>query len=158
VWPLLSNHAPTLHIIAGSRHHFHYERFQDRVSFALDTPGVTIEDFVPDVRPAYQRAAVVIAPLLASAGTNIKIMEAMAMGKAIVSTTGGVNGLDLLPGKDAIIENDPQKIAAAIIELLQNPEQRRALGRHARATVEQRFNWDRIAESQRLMYQDLLKS
>ena len=56
---------------------------------------MTIDGFVADVRPAYRQAAIVIAPLLASAGTNIKIMEAMAMGKAIVSTTGGVNGLDL---------------------------------------------------------------
>jgi len=47
-----------------------------------------VEGFVADVRPAYERASVVIAPLVASAGTNIKILEAMAMGKAIVSTEG----------------------------------------------------------------------
>ena len=89
-----------LHIIAGARHRFHYERFRDRVNFVLDAPRVEIEDFVSDVRPAYERNGIVIAPLLASAGTNIKILEAMAMAKAIVSTSSGVNGLDLEPGKD----------------------------------------------------------
>ena len=49
-------------------------------------PGIELEGFVADVRPAYARAAIVIAPLLASAGTNIKILEAMAMGKPIVAT------------------------------------------------------------------------
>ncbi len=73
-----------------------------------------MEDFVADVRPAYQRAAVVIAPLVASAGTNIKIMEAMAMGKAIVSTPAGVNGLDLQAGKDVIVAATGEEMAAAI--------------------------------------------
>ncbi len=158
VWPLLSSHNPELHIIAGSRHNFHYDRFRDRVGFTLETPGVVIEDFVADVRPAYRQAAIVIAPLLASAGTNIKIMEAMAMGKAIVSTTGGVNGLDLTSGHDVIIENDPARMAASIEELFANPVRRQELGRRARATVQERFNWDRIAEAQRTMYQDLIRS
>ena len=76
----------TLHVIAGQRH----ERFWD-----LHHENVEVEGFVADVRPAYERATVVIAPLVASAGTNIKILEAMAMGKAIVSTEAGINGLDL---------------------------------------------------------------
>ena len=64
--------------------------------------GVEVEGFVADVRPAYGRAGMVIAPLLASAGTNVKILEAMAMGKAVVSTPGGVNGLDLVDGRDVV--------------------------------------------------------
>ncbi len=64
------------------------------------------EGFVSDVRPAYERATVVIAPLVASAGTNIKIMEAMAMGKAIMSTEAGIHGLELARGKDAVVADD----------------------------------------------------
>ena len=158
VWPLLRPHQPELHIIAGSRHRFHYDRFRDRISFALEIPGVQIEDFVADVRPAYRRAAIVIAPLLASAGTNIKIMEAMAMGKAVVSTTGGVNGLDLTAGHDVMVENDPARMAASIGELFVDYARRQELGRQARATVEKRFNWDRIADAQKAMYQDLIRS
>lgn len=156
IWPALQPRKPALHIIAGAQHRFHYQRFQDRIAFSLDTEGVEIVDFVSDVRPAYERASVVIAPLLASAGTNIKILEAMAMGKAIVSTTGGVNGLDLTPGLDVLVENDPNRFADAVANLLQDSERRRALGRHARATVEQRFGWDSIAEAQRQLYRRLL--
>jgi GT2 family glycosyltransferase/glycosyltransferase involved in cell wall biosynthesis len=155
VWPKLQSKPVVLHVIAGSQHRFHFDRFRDRVTFSLDTPGLIVEDFVADVRPAYQQAAVVIAPLLASAGTNIKIMEAMAMGKAIVSTAGGVNGLDLTAGTDVVVENDPQRMAAEILRLIDNAEARDALGRRARATVEARFSWDRIAERQRDMYRSL---
>lgn len=158
VWPLLRACDPVFHIIAGARHQFHYERFRDRIRFSLDTPGVIIDDFVADVRPAYQQSAIVVAPLLASAGTNIKIMEAMAMEKAIVSTPGGVNGLDLAAGIDALVENDPVRMAAAITELFESPEKRHALGRQARITVERRFSWDVIAENQDQMYRDLIRS
>ena len=156
VWPRLQACNPILHVIAGSRHRFHYDRFREHLTFTPDTRGMEIEDFVSDVRPAYEKAAVVIAPLLASAGTNIKIMEAMAMGKPIVSTTAGVNGLDLSPGKDVLVENDPQRMADAILKLVHDPDARNALGLQARATVEQRFNWDRIAEQQRSMYLRLI--
>jgi GT2 family glycosyltransferase/glycosyltransferase involved in cell wall biosynthesis len=158
VWPLLASRHPHLNIIAGAKHGFHYERFRDRLGFSLDTPGVTIDGFVADVRPAYRQSAVVIAPLLASAGTNIKIMEAMAMGKAIVATTGGVNGLDLTSGVEAIVENDPVRMAAAISALLDDPQRRRELGRKARLAAEERFSWDVIARTQREMYLDLLRS
>jgi GT2 family glycosyltransferase/glycosyltransferase involved in cell wall biosynthesis len=158
VWPLLASRRPHLHIIGGAKHAFHYDRFRDRLSFSLEMPGVTIDGFIADVRPAYEQAAIVIAPLLASAGTNIKIMEAMAMGKAIVSTTGGVNGLDLTPGVEAVIENDPVRMAAVIEALLGSPERRRELGLRARLAAEQRFSWDVLAEQQRQMYLDLLRS
>jgi GT2 family glycosyltransferase/glycosyltransferase involved in cell wall biosynthesis len=158
VWPRLADRRPLLHVIAGKQHRFHFDRWRDRLRLSFETPGLLIEDFVADVRPAYRKASVVIAPLLASAGTNIKIMEAMAMGKAIVTTSGGVNGLDLTPGEDVIVENDPEKMANAIARLLDAPREREAFGRRARATVETRFNWDAIAAAQARMYRELLKS
>jgi glycosyltransferase involved in cell wall biosynthesis len=155
VWPKLQSCNPVLHVIAGARHRLHLDRFRDHVNFSLDPPGLIVEDFVADVRPAYEKAAVVIAPLLASAGTNIKIMEAMAMGKAIVSTTAGVNGLDLSAGTDVIVDNDPAGMAEQIQRLVNDEDARNALGRQARACVEARFNWDRIAEQQAAMYRHL---
>jgi GT2 family glycosyltransferase/glycosyltransferase involved in cell wall biosynthesis len=137
----------TLHVIAGQNH----ERFWD-----LHHDQVEVEGFVADVRPAYRRAAVVIAPLVASAGTNIKILEAMAMGKAIVSTEAGINGLDLARGHDVIVANAAEEMAAAILRLLDSPEQRKALERHARKTAELRYGWDAIAEQQKRLYERLL--
>ncbi len=158
VWPQLQSLGITLHIIAGARPQYYLNRYQDRVRIDLSRPGLEVEDFVADVRPAYQHAAIVIAPLLASAGTNIKIMEAMAMGKAIVSTPAGINGLDLQAGKDLIVAETGTQMAAAIRGLLDNPAKRESIERQARMTVERRFDWDVIAGQQKRMYEELIGS
>jgi glycosyltransferase involved in cell wall biosynthesis len=147
VFPLLQDVA--FHVIAGQRH----ERFWD-----LRHSGVEVEGFVADVRPAYERAAVVVAPLVVSAGTNIKIMEAMAMGKAIVSTSAGIHGLDLRSGADLIVTGAPEEMARAISALLDSPQQRNVLEQQARRTAEQRFGWDAISRAQRELYESLLTS
>jgi GT2 family glycosyltransferase/glycosyltransferase involved in cell wall biosynthesis len=136
----------TLHVIAGQRH----ERFWD-----LRQEGVEVEGFVSDVRPAYERATLVIAPLVASAGTNIKILEAMAMGKAVVSTEAGIHGLDLERGKDVVVAEAPGAFAQAILQLLDSPEKRRAMEAQARRTVENRYGWDAIAQEQTRLYNSL---
>jgi glycosyltransferase involved in cell wall biosynthesis/GT2 family glycosyltransferase len=145
VFPLLEG--VTLHVIAGQRH----EQFWD-----LRHAGVEVEGFVSDVRPAYRRASVVIAPLVVSAGTNIKIMEAMAMGKAIVSTAAGIHGLDLERGVDAVVEDSAEGLARAIERLLAEPRERESLEGRARATAERLYGWDAIAALQKQMYEGLL--
>ncbi len=120
-------------------------------------PRVTVEGFVPDVRPAYRQAAVVIAPLTVSAGTNIKILEAMAMGKAIVSTPAGINGLDLIAVATAVeISASPQNFAAAISELLTHPGKRQALGAAARRQVDAHHTWHSVAKLQTALYRQLM--
>jgi GT2 family glycosyltransferase/glycosyltransferase involved in cell wall biosynthesis len=148
VWPALRG--ATLHIIAGANH----ERWT--LDADLSQAGVELEGFVADVRPAYRRAAVVVAPLVASAGTNIKILEAMAMGKAVVSTPAGVNGLDLTPGEDFLLVQTGAEMASAIESLLDDPVRRGAIERSARARVERDFGWDHIARAQRRMYRELM--
>ena len=155
-WPQLKASGVILHIIAGARHQFYLDRYRDRVQPDLAQRGIEIEDFVADVRPAYERVTLVVAPLVASAGTNIKIMEAMAMGKAIVSTPAGINGLDLNPGADVMIANSGAEMAQAILDLLENPERRQAMEREARLTVERTFDWDVIARRQKQLYEELM--
>ncbi len=157
VWPRLQALQPVLHIIAGARRQYFQDRYQNRVQPDLSQPGIEVEDFVADVRPAYRRAAVVVAPLVASAGTNIKIMEAMAMGKAIVSTPAGINGLDLHPGDDVLVTGTACEMAQSIVELFENPARRESLERAARQTVERDFDWDAIARRQAELYLELLK-
>ena len=108
-----------------------------------------------DPRIAYRRAEVVIAPLLASAGTNIKIMEAMAMGKAIVSTESGIHGLTLERGRDVVVTDDPLTMAKEIERLFDDPEHRKRIERSARRTAELRYDWDAIAEQQKKLYDTL---
>jgi glycosyltransferase involved in cell wall biosynthesis len=111
---------------------------------------------VADVRPAYERATLVIAPLVASAGTNIKILEAMAMGKAVVSTEAGIHGLDLERGKDIVVADAPEALVQAVKELLDSPEKRKAMEIQARRTVELRYGWDAIAQEQLRLYKSLI--
>jgi len=144
VWPLLEHQAPKLHIIAGMN--------PEGWSIGANTPRVSIEGFVADVRPAYRHAAVVIAPLITSAGTNIKILEAMAMGKAIVSTPAGVNGLR---AEGVKLASSPQEFADAIIKLLNDAELRRTSGALARSYVERRYSWSSIAQRQTDLYREL---
>ena len=148
VWPLL--HDVTLHIIAGARHE------QYAVAGDLAQPGIALEGFVADVRPAYGRAALVVAPLVASAGTNIKVLEAMAMGKAVVSTDAGVNGLDLTAGEDFVLVHSAREMADAIERLLAAPAECARIASAARARVERDYSWDTIARAQSALYRELL--
>jgi glycosyltransferase involved in cell wall biosynthesis len=92
---------------------------------------------------------------VASAGTNIKIMEAMAMRKAIVSTPAGVNGLDVAGGIEAVITQTGEEMAAAIRRLIDHPEERRGLEQAARRAAEERYGWDRIGRGQAELYRKL---
>jgi GT2 family glycosyltransferase/glycosyltransferase involved in cell wall biosynthesis len=159
-WPRVLADEPEarLHVIAGRNHRYFLERARDKAQPRFDQPGIEIEDFVPDPRIAYRRAEIVIAPLLASAGTNIKIMEAMAMGRAIVSTPGGVNGLgELRDGHDVVVRESGEGMAAAIVELFRDARRRCEIECNARASAERWFSWDSIAERQCQLYRRLLK-
>ena len=150
VWPLLQG--VTLHVIAGKNH----ERFIG--GRPVEGPGIELDGFVSDVRGAYARAAVVLAPLVASAGTNIKVMGAMAMQKVVVATPAGINGLDLTDGIDVIVRRTGAELAAAIEELLSNPGRRKTMEQAARRTAEERYGWDRIGEEQVAVYHRLRDS
>jgi glycosyltransferase involved in cell wall biosynthesis len=147
VWRRLKD--VTLHIIAGARHE------QYAVDADLTQRGIEVEGFVSDVRPAYLGATLVIAPLVASAGTNIKVLEAMAMGKATVSTAAGVNGLDLAAGEDFVLVNTAGEMADAIERLLSDGRERARIELSARARVERDYSWDAIAAAQSAMYRSL---
>lgn len=145
-----------LHIIAGARPDYYLNFYRDRVSTNLNHPAIELEAFVADVRPAYERAEIVIAPLLASAGTNIKVLEAMAMGKPVVATSAGVHGLDVEDGLNVAIANSAADMARQIRELLRDRTARERLGHQARRCVEDRYDWDRIAEQQAGLYRGFL--
>ncbi|HWE00549.1 MAG TPA: glycosyltransferase, partial [Bryobacteraceae bacterium] len=153
VWPLLPP-GYKLHVIAGSRPEYYLDFYRARVAPDLNRPEIELEAFVSDVRPAYCRAAIVLAPLTASAGTNIKVLEAMAMGRAVVSTPQGINGLDLSSGSDVIVADSPGAMAKAIEELSRNPELRRQIERNARQTA-LAFDWRSIARRQSALYHQL---
>jgi GT2 family glycosyltransferase/glycosyltransferase involved in cell wall biosynthesis len=156
VWPLLGP-GFTLHIIAGARHDYYLDFYKSRVTVDFSIPGIEIEAFVADVRDAYRRAEMVLAPLTASAGTNIKVLEAMAMGRAVVSTRAGVNGLDVSPGLDVIVTDSAADMAAKILGFSGDPDARSSIESHARETA-LRYDWRQIARVQARLYETLAEN
>ena len=116
-----------------------------RLRTAAARAGVRVTGTVEDVRPFVDAAAVYVAPLRVGGGTRLKIFEALAMGKAVVSTTIGAEGLPLQPGEHVVLADDPREFARAVVSLLRDPERRRAMGRAARRFVLERYSWARVS-------------
>jgi glycosyltransferase involved in cell wall biosynthesis len=150
VWPKLPE-GFRLHVIAGPRPEYFLDFYRHRASVDLSQPRIELEGFVEDVRRAYERAELVLAPLTASAGTNIKVLEAMAMGRVVVSTPAGVNGLDLAPGEDVIVETTAERLAGEIQALSADAGRRQSIEDRARATA-RRYDWSNIGEQQSRLY------
>jgi glycosyltransferase involved in cell wall biosynthesis len=136
-----------LRVVAGPQHEMFWQRFAPEDALAKFDGRIEMHGFVEDLRPLYARASVVVVPLEVSAGTNIKVLEAMACGKALVTTPIGCAGLGLRNGHDARIESGWTGFADSVIEALGNPDLRRNLGAKARRSAEQRFSWKAIAAS-----------
>lgn len=120
--------------------------------------GIEVTGEVEDVVPFYRRAAVCVAPLRSGGGTRLKILEAMALGRPVVSTRLGCEGLAVEPDRDILVEDQPARMAAAIGSLLENPELGRRIARAGRALVEARYDWGRIAADLLETYERLLRS
>ena len=102
---------------------------------------------VEDVRPHMARGAVFVIPLRIGGGTRIKAYEAMAMGKAVVSTRVGVEGLPVRDGENLILADDPEAFATATARLLKDSTERERIGRNARAYVEEHVSWRRATDA-----------
>jgi polysaccharide biosynthesis protein PslH len=105
-------------------------------------PGITVTGSVPDVRPYLASAAVAIAPILIGSGTRLKILEAFAMRKAVVSTSIGCEGLAVEPGKHLLVADQPVAFAQAVVELLRDAEKRSKLEGAGRSLVEAEYSWE----------------
>jgi glycosyltransferase involved in cell wall biosynthesis len=112
---------------------------------ATQYAGVAVTGRVEDVRPFVRRGDVYIVPLRIGGGTRLKIFEAMAMGKAVVSTTVGAEGLPVTPGTDIAIADDPQHFADAVVRLIRDDAAREGLEKRARQLVVERYDWSRVA-------------
>lgn len=114
--------------------------------------GVKVTGFVPDTRPYLADAAIVIAPLHSGSGTRLKILEAMAMGKAVVSTSIGAEGIQYTDGYNIIIADTSHDFASAIGALLRDPIRRQEVGMRGRELVVNRYSWISLAEKQELSW------
>jgi glycosyltransferase involved in cell wall biosynthesis len=106
---------------------------------------IEVTGTVADVREHIARAAVYIVPIRIGGGTRLKIFEAMAMGKAVVSTTVGAEGLPVADGRDVVIADKPDAFAAAVTSLLRDSARRVQLEQAARELVLTRHDWSAVA-------------
>lgn len=120
--------------------------------------NVRVTGFVYDIRPFLRQASICIFPLRKGGGFRNKIAEAMAMGKPVITTTTGAEGLDALPGKHFVIADRPEEFAERIIQLLKTDRLRKNLGDSARSFVFRHYSWEKIAKQFESLYKSLIDS
>ncbi|MBK9169503.1 MAG: glycosyltransferase [Bryobacterales bacterium] len=152
VWPNLAG--VSLTVVGGPDHLLHWQRFTGTPNLP-DAPGLRIHGFVRDVRPLYVEANVVVVPTTVSAGTNLKVLEGMAMERAIVSTPSGCAGIGLEDGRSGVIADSGPRFAQAIEALLAEPERRSAIAREARRLAEERYGWEALGAEQVRLWREL---
>jgi len=123
---------------------------------ALAGDGIHVTGRVDDVVPYYQRSAVCVTPLRAGGGTRLKILEAMALGRPVVSTTVGCEGLDARDGEHLLIADSPEQFARQTALLLTDERLCKQIVRQARQLVEERYDWDVVARRVQGIYADVL--
>jgi glycosyltransferase involved in cell wall biosynthesis len=141
IWPLIAARRPKAEMIVVGRNP--NEALVARVK-TLGLP-FTFTGFVDDIRPHVAGADISVIPLRVGSGTRIKAFEAMALGRPVVSTQIGTEGLDITPGEHFLEADTPEAFANAAVSLLENPTRAVAMAAAARARLEERFSWRHVA-------------
>jgi ribosomal-protein-alanine acetyltransferase len=157
VWPLVKDELPllTLTVVAGPDPLTYWRAVAGHDSPYTDD-RIRLLEFVRDVRPLYEETNLVLAPTLVSAGTNVKVLEAMAMERAVLSTSSGCAGLGLQHGASVWIGDDARAFAAGLRRLFRDADLRKSLARTAREHAERNFDWRRSGLRQRALWSELL--
>jgi glycosyltransferase involved in cell wall biosynthesis len=123
---------------------------------ALPThPGVHYTGYVPDIRPVVARSWVSVVPLRVGGGTRLKILESMALGTPVVSTSKGAEGLEVTHGENILIADDPRDFADSVTEVLQSPALRARLASGGRRLVETTYAWDIVGPRLRALVEQV---
>jgi glycosyltransferase involved in cell wall biosynthesis len=141
IWPLLTRKVPNLKFFAVGQN-----PPPELLDIAASDPGVEAPGFVDDIRPWVARASVYVVPLRVGGGTRLKVVDAMAQGKAIVSTSVGCEGIRARSGEDLLIADDAQGFAEHVLALLRDPGRAHELGARARALAESDYSWPTLGE------------
>ncbi|HTC32427.1 MAG TPA: GNAT family N-acetyltransferase [Bryobacteraceae bacterium] len=157
VWPHLRENSAGigLTVVAGPDPLLYWRAHTGLLAIPPDD-RIRMLEFVADVRPLYVETNLAIVPTLESAGTNLKVLEAMAMDRAVVSTTSGCAGLGLEHGVNVWIADEPRDFADAIERLLTDSDLRRRIAAGGRVHAERNFGWRQIGARQRALLRDLM--
>jgi glycosyltransferase involved in cell wall biosynthesis len=151
VWPSIRKRCPesTFHLI-GKYSADEKLRFQSH-------PGVRCEGYVPDIGPSFAETECSVVPLRIGGGTRLKILDAWSMGKAIVSTSIGCEGLETADGRNILIRDDAKEFADAVVQILSDAELRNRLGREGRISVEKHYAWPIVGRHLSSLYTALIE-
>ncbi len=139
ILPLVQSKYPNVRfVIAGQRP---VKKVQE-----LADDNIKVTGFIKDLASVYNEASVVVAPLRFGAGTQNKVLEAMAMGVPVVCSNIGFKGLGIESGEGAIMQTDAGTFAQSVIDLLSSAEMRRTVGEKGVSVIRSKFGWDAIAK------------
>ena len=125
---------------------------QPRVQELARDPTVTVAGYVPDLREPYARCHVAIAPILAGGGVMNKVIDAMAAGRPVVSTTTGNEGVAAPPGQAVLVADEPQAFTDHVVDLLRDDLLWTRIAQAGRAHVQQTYDWERNVSQLELLY------
>ena len=140
ILPLMREHSPEVFLDVVGRN-----PSRKLQALAESEKSIRLTGWVDDIRPFVGRGSVCIVPLRIGGGTRLKIFEAMAMGKAVVSTSVGAEGLAVRSGENIVLADSPNDFAQAVISLLRDPRRRQQLGAAARTLVQENYSWTIVA-------------
>jgi len=123
----------------------------------LENSRIKAYGFVDDIRPYVHQASVFIAPLRIGSGTKIKVLNAMALGKAVVTTSIGAEGINAKPDKDIMIADTSQEFAQKTVYLLRHPEEAKIMGKNGSEVIEKHYSWESIGEKMHQLYEEEYK-
>jgi sugar transferase (PEP-CTERM/EpsH1 system associated) len=109
-----------------------------------DNPAVTVTGYVEDIRPYIAQSLIYVVPMRMGSGTKLKVLEAMAIGTPVIATSAGAEGIEVTPGEDILIADEPAAFAQQVIDLLNNAPLRQHLAQRGRQLVEARYDWTNI--------------
>ena len=131
---------------------------KDITQFAIrNSQFVTVTGYVPDLQPYLERAALTVVPVRAASGMRVRILEALARGIPVVTTTTGVEGIDAVHGEHLLIADEPQSFAMEVVRLLQDASLRRRLAENGRRLVQEKYDWRMVLPKLEAVYQTLMK-
>jgi sugar transferase (PEP-CTERM/EpsH1 system associated) len=120
---------------------------------AKENHHIVCTDYVDDVRPYVDRASIFIAPLRSGSGTKIKVLNAMAQAKPVVTTSIGAEGIVATPDEEIVIADDAHEFAGRVMALLENPKMACEIGQRARKRIEALYDWKSITASMNKIYE-----
>jgi len=127
-------------------------------SWLLGTDHVKVLGRVPDVRPFIKGADICISPIFQGSGTRLKILEYMALGKPVISTSKGAEGIEVTNNFDIVIEDDLERFSEHVLSLLRDKQKAELLGVNARRLIEQNYTWQRVCERAIDVYRKLFQT